>query len=219
VLLAARGIARSYGRTEALSPTDVEVRAGEIVAVVGPNGAGKSTLLALLAGTLPPTQGAILRGTPPPRVGWAPQQPAQYAHLSPRENLELFARLADLDEPRAAVERMLETMGLPGGRGRVGHLSVGNQQRLNIALALLGEPRVLLLDEPTASLDPERRRALWTLLEELRDAGGAVLLSSHSPREVAHLASRVLVLLDGRVVFEGRPAELEQAMPDLAGGV
>jgi ABC-2 type transport system ATP-binding protein len=219
VLLAARGIARSYGRTEALSPTDVEVRAGEIVAVVGPNGAGKSTLLALLAGTLPPTQGAILRGTPPPRVGWAPQQPAQYAHLSPRENLELFARLADLDEPRAAVERMLETMALPGGRGRVGHLSVGNQQRLNIALALLGEPRVLLLDEPTASLDPERRRALWTLLEELRDAGGAVLLSSHSPREVAHLASRVLVLLDGRVVFEGRPAELEQAMPDLAGGV
>lgn len=195
------------------------MRAGEIVAVVGPNGAGKSTLLAMLAGTLPPTQGAILRGTPPPRVGWAPQQPAQYGHLSPRENLELFARLADLDEPQAAAERMLETMALPGGRGRAAHLSVGNQQRLNIALALLGEPRVMLLDEPTASLDPERRRALWTLLEELRDAGGAVLLSSHSPREVAHLASRVLVLLDGRVVFEGSPEELERAMPDLAGGV
>ena len=173
----------------------------------------------MLADTLPSTQGSIVRGSPPPRVGWAPQQPAQYGHLSPRENLELFARLAGLDEPSASVERVLGRMALPAGPGKAAHLSVGNQQRLNIALALLGEPQVLLLDEPTASLDPERRRALWALLDELRDGGGGVLLSSHSPGEVAHLADRVLVLLDGRVVFEGSPDELESALPDLAGGV
>lgn len=193
------------------------MRSSEIVAVVGPNGAGKSTLLAMLAGSLPPTQGAIVRGSPPPRIGWAPQRPAQYGHLSPRENLELFARLAGLDEPRAAAVRMLERMALPAGGGRSAHLSVGNQQRLNLALGLLGEPQVLLLDEPTASLDPERRRALWELLDDQRGGGGAVLLSSHSPEEVAHLADRVLVLLDGRVAFEGSPDELERAMPELSG--
>ena len=185
--------------------------------MVGPNGAGKSTLLAILAGALPPTEGTVARGAPPPRVGWAPQRPAQYGHLSPRENLELFARLGGLEEPRVAAERMLAGMALPAGRERSAHLSVGNQQRLNIALGLLGEPRVLLLDEPTASLDPERRRALWRLLEGLRDDGGAALLSSHSPEEVAHLADRVLVLLDGRAVFEGSPDELELAMPELMG--
>jgi ABC-2 type transport system ATP-binding protein len=172
----------------------------------------------MLAGSLPPTQGSVVRGSPPPRVGWAPQRPAQYRHLSPRENLELFARLAGLEEPHAATERVLARMALPAGKGRSAHLSVGNQQRLNIALGLLGEPQVLLLDEPTASLDPERRRALWRLLEELRDRGGAVLLASHSPEEVARLADRVLVLLDGRVVFEGSPSELERSMPELTGG-
>jgi len=218
VILAARGVARSYGRNEALAPTDVELRRGEILAVVGPNGAGKSTLLALLAGALPPTHGAIVRGSPPPRVGWAPQRPAQYGHLSARENLELFARLAGLDEPSAAADRALERMALPAGAGRAAHLSVGNQQRLNLALGLLGEPQVLLLDEPTASLDPERRRGLWSVLHDLRARGGAVLLASHSSEEVARLADRVLVLLDGHAVFEGSPDELARALPELAGG-
>lgn len=171
----------------------------------------------MLAGSLPPTRGTIVQGSPPPRVGWAPQRPAQYGHLSARENVELFARLAGLDEPRAAAERVLARMALPDGPGRAAHLSVGNQQRLNLALGLLGEPQVLLLDEPTASLDPERRKALWGLLEDLRAGGGAVLLSSHSPEEVAHLADRVLVLLEGRAIFQGTPDELERAMPEYAG--
>jgi ABC-type multidrug transport system ATPase subunit len=217
VLLAAHGVARCYGRVEALAPTDFALTRGEIVALVGPNGAGKSTLLAILAGALPPTSGAVAPGSPPPRVGWAPQRPALYGHLSARENLELFARLAGLDHPGAAAERMLGRMGLPAGRGRAAHLSVGNQQRLNLGLGLLGEPHALLLDEPTASLDPEQRRRLWRLLEELRNDGGAVLLATHSLEEVARLADRVLVLLDGRVVFEGSPGELERDMPELAG--
>ena len=216
-LLLAHGVARSYGRVDALAPTDLTLRAGEIVALVGPNGAGKSTLLAILAYALPPSAGSVELDPAVTRVGWAPQRPAQYGHLSARENLELFARLIGLGEPREAASRMLERMGLPSGRGRASHLSVGNQQRLNLALGLLGEPRVLLLDEPTASLDPEQRRRLWNVLAKLREEQGAVLFATHSLEEVARFASRVAVLLEGRVVFEGTPAELDRAMPELSG--
>jgi ABC-2 type transport system ATP-binding protein len=112
---------------------------------------------------------------------------------------------------------MLERLGLPGGPGRAAQLSVGNQQRLNLALGLLGEPQVLLLDEPTASLDPQQRGKLWQLLDDLRRGGGAVLLATHSLEEVARLADRVLVLLEGHVAFDGAPSELDRAMPELAG--
>lgn len=216
MLLAARELARSYGRLEALQPTTLELREGEIVALLGPNGAGKSTLLTLMARALPPTGGA-LEVAPAASVGWAPQRPAQYGHLSARENLELFAGLAGLDDPAAAAGRALELMSLPGGHERAAQLSVGNQQRLNLALGLLGEPRVLLLDEPTASLDPGQRQRLWGLLDDHRTAGGAAVLATHSREEVVRLADRVLVLLDGRVVFEGSPDELDRAMPELRG--
>jgi ABC-2 type transport system ATP-binding protein len=216
-LLSAHGVARSYGRVEALAPTDLVLGRAEIVALIGPNGAGKSTLLAILAGALPPTAGTVELGRDVTRVGWAPQRPAQYGHLSARENLELFARLAGLDDAPAAASHMLERMGLPGARQRSAQLSVGNQQRLNLGLGLLGSPRVLLLDEPTASLDPEQRGRLWRLLEDLRADGGAVLLATHSLEEVARLANRVVVLLDGRNVFEGTPEDLGRAMPELTG--
>lgn len=216
-LLTAHGVARSYGRLEALAPTDLVLGPGEVVALVGPNGAGKSTLLAILAGALPATAGTVELNPAVERVGWAPQRPAQYGHLSAQENLELFARLTGLHDPGAVASRMLERMGLPPGPGRASQLSVGNQQRLNLGLGLLGEPRVLLLDEPTASLDPEQRRRLWQLLAELSGRGGAVLFATHSLEEVARFAGRVAVLLDGLVVFEGTPGELEHAMPELSG--
>ncbi|MCZ7588560.1 MAG: ABC transporter ATP-binding protein [Gaiella sp.] len=217
LLLAAHGVARTYGRLEALAPTDLTVRPGEVVALVGPNGAGKSTLLAILAGALPATGGTVELGPAVTRVGWAPQRPAQYGHLSARENLELFARLTGLDDPDAAASAMLERMGLPAGPGHASQLSVGNQQRLNLGLGLLGEPSVLLLDEPTASLDPEQRRRLWQLLGEVREREGAVLFATHSLEEVARFASRVAVLLEGRIVFEGAPAELDRATPEVQG--
>lgn len=217
MLLAARGIARTYGRVEALRPTVLEVRAGEIVALVGPNGAGKSTLLAILAGHLQATSGTVEPTPVTAGVGWAPQGAAQYGHLSARENLELFARLAGLPDAASAAEQMLERMGLPDATVPSRQLSVGNQQRLNLALGLLGDPRVLLLDEPTASLDPRQRHRLWTMLDEHRTRGGATVLATHSSEEVARLANRVLALLDGRVVFEGSPRELDRAMPELRG--
>ncbi len=210
-------MARAYGRLEALQPTELELRAGEIVALLGPNGAGKSTLLAILAGALPATSGSVEPSPATAAVGWAPQRAAQYGHLSARENLELFAGLAGIAQPRSAAERLLERMGLPQGGTRAAHLSVGNQQRLNLALALLGEPRLLLLDEPTASLDPQQRRHLWSLLDEIRDGGGCVVLATHSLEEVARLADRVLVLIEGRVAFAGSPQQLDRAMPELRG--
>jgi ABC-type multidrug transport system ATPase subunit len=195
VLVRAVAVARSYGDVEALAPTDVELVAGETVALVGPNGAGKSTLLALLAGAIEPTEGTIETHV---RVGWVPQRPAHYARLSARENLELFARLERVGNPSAAADDLLERFSLPNDRPS-GDLSVGNRQRLNVALALLGEPRVLLLDEPTAALDPGQRRRVWEVVDALRGEGGAACFATQNLEEVEH-ADRVLVLLDGRVV-------------------
>jgi ABC-type multidrug transport system ATPase subunit len=195
-LVRAVAVARSYGSVEALAPTDVELVGGETVALVGPNGAGKSTLLALLAGSLDPTEGVVETHA---RVGWVPQRPAHYARLSPRENLELFARLERVHDARTAAAELLTRFSLPTDARPSGTLSVGNRQRLNVALSLLGEPRVLLLDEPTASLDPGQRRRVWEVVDALRADGGAVCFATQNLEEVEH-ADRVLVLLDGRVV-------------------
>jgi ABC-type multidrug transport system ATPase subunit len=189
-------VARRYGEVEALAPTDVELLAGETVALVGPNGAGKSTLLALLAGAIEPTEGKVETHA---RIGWVPQRPAHYARLSARENLELFARLEGVENAQATAEDLIARFSLPNDSRPSGDLSVGNRQRLNVALSLLGEPRVLLLDEPTAALDPGQRRRVWEVVNALRSDGGAVCFATQNLEEVEH-ADRVLVLLDGRVV-------------------
>jgi ABC-2 type transport system ATP-binding protein len=195
-LVRAIRVARRYGEVEALAPTDFELNAGETVALVGANGAGKSTLLAILAGALEPTEGSVETHA---RLGWVPQRPAQYARLSPRENLELFARLEGAPDAAAAAGDLLHRFSLPSGPQPAGELSVGNRQRLNVALSLLGEPNVLLLDEPTASLDPAQRRLVWEVVNALRGEGGAVCFATQNVEEVEH-ADRVVALRDGRVV-------------------
>jgi len=195
-LVRALRVARRYGDVEALAPTDLELLSGETVALVGPNGAGKSTLLAILAGAIEPSEGSVETHA---RVGWVPQRPAHYGRLSARENLELFAQLEGVRGPAHAAAQMLERFALPTAARPSAELSVGNRQRLNVAIALLGEPRVLLLDEPTAALDPGQRRRVWEVADALRAEGGAVCFATQNLEEIEH-AGRVIVLQDGRVV-------------------
>ncbi len=208
-LLSARGVARRYGRHVALAPTDLDIGSGELVAVIGPNGAGKSTLVAILAGALEPTEGVVELAEPRPVVGWVPQRPAQYGRLSPRENLELFARLEGIDDPAAAATRMLELVALPDDGRPASALSLGNQQRLNLGIALLDDPDVLVLDEPTAALDPRQRKRLWEVATGTRDRGGAVVFVTQNLEELERLADRVVVLRAGELVFEGTRAAYE----------
>lgn len=208
-LLSARGIARSFGRHAALERTDLEVRGGEVLGLVGPNGAGKSTLVSILAGALAPDAGTVVLGESRPRVGWVPQRPAQYGRLTPRENLELFARLEGVADPTGVARHLVEIVELPDDGRLSSELSLGNQQRLNLAIALLADPDVLLLDEPTSSLDPRQRRRFWELARAVRERGGAVVFVTQNLEELEHFADRVVVLLDGEVVFDGSRAEYE----------
>jgi ABC-2 type transport system ATP-binding protein len=208
LLLAARAAARRFGSQVALEPTDFELAEGEGVALVGPNGAGKSTLLALLAGAVEPSAGRIERRAGA-RVGWAPQRPAQYARLSPRENLELFARLEGEARAEQSAERLLAEFELPRDGVLAGELSVGNRQRLNLAIALLGEPDALLLDEPTGALDPEQRRRLWERLDRQRQAGTALLFVTQHADEIGRHADRVVALREGAVAFAGPVAQYD----------
>jgi ABC-2 type transport system ATP-binding protein len=212
-LLAARGAGRTFGQTIALAPVDLGLHAGEALALLGPNGAGKSTLLALLAGALEPSAGGIERRKGV-RVGWAPQRPAQYGRLSARENLELFARLEGEPQPEDAAAGLLREFDLPGKASPSANLSVGNRQRLNLAIALLGDPQVLLLDEPTAALDPEQRRRLWDRVTALREAGGGIIFATQNLDEIERHADRVAALRDGRLVFDGPAEEYDRAQAD-----
>lgn len=206
--LRARGVARSFGAHVALEPTDIDVRIGEALALIGPNGAGKSTLLSLLSGALEPSAGSVER-VDGVRVGWVPQQAAFYDRLTARENLELFARLEDEDDPAGSAEGLLARFDVPADRP-AHTLSVGNRQRLNVALALLGDPRVLLLDEPTAALDPGQRRRLWETVTALRDEGGSVVFATQNLEELDLYADRVAVLQRGRLTFAGPTAEYDR---------
>jgi ABC-2 type transport system ATP-binding protein len=208
--LAARSLTQRFGTRVALRDVSFELEAGEIVGIIGPNGAGKTTLLSILAGILRPSEGELTQA--PRQAGWVPQQPAVYSKLSVAQNLRLFARLEKLSDPEAAVVAMLAQTGLEArADDEVGHLSAGNQQRVNIAIGLLCEPTVLLLDEPSAALDPRQRERLWEFIGGLAGRGTTVVFSTHNVAEVERYATRVLVLADGELIFSGNPRELERA--------
>ncbi|HVE68239.1 MAG TPA: ABC transporter ATP-binding protein [Solirubrobacteraceae bacterium] len=206
--LSARGLTRRFGDRVALRGVEFSVGAGELVAIIGPNGAGKTTLLSILAGIQAPDAGAV--ELPPGGVGWVPQQPALYSKLSVEENLRLFARLERVADPAAAVARMLEQAGLrERAHDEVGTLSGGNRQRVNIAIGLLADPAVLLLDEPSTALDPRQRERLWEFVGGLTERGTSIVYSTHIVQEAERYADRVLVLADGELIFTGTPRELE----------
>jgi ABC-2 type transport system ATP-binding protein len=208
--LRAESLSKSYGERRALQDVSFTAAPGELIAIIGPNGAGKTTLLQILAGALEPSAGSVSLDRR--EVGWVPQQPAIYSKLSVRENLRLFARLERVADVDATVDGMLEQTDLRERAGdAVGTLSGGNQQRVNIAVGLLGDPAVLLLDEPSSSLDPRQRERLWAFVSTLARAGTTVVYSTHNVAEAERYADRLLVLADGELLFTGTPAALEQA--------
>jgi ABC-2 type transport system ATP-binding protein len=202
--LAASDLVKRYGERLALRGVSLTAGRGELVAVIGPNGAGKTTLLSILAGIQRPDEGTI---------SVEPQQPALYGKLTVAENLMLFARLERAPDPKVTVERMLELTDLRDrSDDQVGTLSGGNRQRVNIAIGLLAEPEVLLLDEPSAALDPRQRERLWEFILRLARSGTTVVYSTHNVQEAERHAHRVVVLADGERLFSGSPRELEQVV-------
>jgi ABC-2 type transport system ATP-binding protein len=216
-VLSVRDVSKRYGEREALRAIGFDIAAGEMVAVLGPNGAGKTTLLSILAGIQRPDTGTVSRD--PQAVGWVPQQAALYAKLSVAENLDLFARLERVADPRAAVRRMLAQTGLSERADeRLERLSGGNRQRVNVALGLIADPPVLVLDEPSSSLDPTQRERLWEFVGGLATDGTSVMFSTHNVGEVQRHARRALVLADGELLFDGPPQTLMRAAGQAAGG-
>ena len=214
--LAVRGLVKRYGAVEALGGVDLDVQEGELVGLLGPNGAGKSTLTKIACGLVRPTEGTAdvagaRAGSAPARreIGYLAELFRFPGWMDADEVLQLHQRLSRSSGGEAERTELLELVDLRRARTRrVEEMSKGMQQRLGVAQALVGAPRLLLLDEPTSALDPVGRRTVRTLLEQLRGRGTSVLLNSHLLSEVELVCDRVTILLGGRVVAAGTPAEL-----------
>ncbi|MCI8909066.1 MAG: ATP-binding cassette domain-containing protein [Oscillibacter sp.] len=218
-----RGLSKRYRDKWAVDHLDLRVEQGDIYGFIGRNGAGKSTTLKLLCGLARPTQGeALIFGKPVQdpvarrRVGVLIEQPGLYPGLSGRENLRLHAALLGLDSPARQVEEILRTVGLSAAEKKpLRHYSMGMKQRLGVALALLGGPDLLLLDEPINGLDPEGIREMRELLLRLnRERGLTILVSSHILGELSKIATRYGIIQEGRMVEQITAAGLEQNCAD-----
>jgi ABC-2 type transport system ATP-binding protein len=222
--LEARDVRKSFGPVEALRGLSLSVRTGEIYGLLGPNGSGKTTFIRCLAGLVRPDGGRIaVLGLDPRaavgagRVGYMTQAAALYVELSVEENLQFFAALAGVDEARRRIEDALRTVDLlDRRRSIVGTLSGGMRQRVSLAAALLHDPQLLLLDEPTVGIDPALRREFWTHFRSLAARGVTLLVSSHVMDEAAR-CDRLGLIRDGRVLAEGSASELvaRAGAPDL----
>ena len=210
--LEVRQLSKVYPGNRGLLPASFSVNQGELVAIVGPNGAGKSTLLKLLANWLVPdtgevtVQGIVLRDRLAlvRKIGFTPETPNLHEAFSVEYNLAIFARLFGV--PSVRVEALLHEFKLqPFRRSAVRTLSKGLKQRVSIARSLIADPPILLLDELTAALDFETTREIYRLIHGIHAQGRTVLFSSHRPEEIKFLATRILVLHEGAVIFDGTP--------------
>jgi ABC-2 type transport system ATP-binding protein len=210
-----KDLVKRYGRFTAVQGVSFEVASGQVTALLGPNGAGKTTTIEILEGFLPPTAGTVqVLGVDPQtggrawraRIGLVLQATSLDAQLTVTEALTMFRVL--YPDPRRVGE-VLDLIDLASdARTKIGALSGGQRRRVDLGVAILGRPEMLFLDEPTTGLDPEARRRLWSVIENLTVAGSTVLLTTHYMDEAQHLARRVIVLADGRVVADASPDEL-----------
>ena len=210
-----KDLVKRYGRFTAVQDVSFEVASGQVTALLGPNGAGKTTTIEILEGFLAPTAGAVqVLGANPrtggrawrARIGLVLQTTSLDAQLTVAEALMVFSAL--YPQPRRVAE-VLDLIDLASdARTKIGALSGGQRRRVDLGLAIIGQPEMLFLDEPTTGLDPDARRRLWSVIENLTAAGTTVLLTTHYLDEAQYLARRVIVLADGRVVADATPDEL-----------
>jgi len=224
-MLQARGLRKRYGERAALEDISFDVRAGEVLGLLGPNGAGKSTTVGIVSGLTPADagsvtiNGALLAGNERAfkrRIGLVPQDLALFEDLPALANIELFGALYSMPQAtlKARAADVLAMVGLADrARDKPSTFSGGMKRRLNIACALVHDPDVLLLDEPTAGVDPQSRNAIFDNLEALKRAGKALIYTTHYMEEAERLADRIVIIDHGRVVASGRQAELMRSLP------
>ena len=224
-VIEARGVSRRFGKLVAVDNVDLEVRRGEVFGFLGPNGAGKSTLIRMLVGLLPQSEGEIdVLGRSLPRqseelrsrIGYMTQRFSLYEDLTIEENLDFAGQIFGLakTERRRRIEEILEEYEMAGRRGEFpAHLSGGWKQRLALAVATIHRPDLLLLDEPTAGVDPDRRRAFWEKLFEIAAEGATILVSTHYMDEAVR-CHRLCMLIKGRRVALESPEALTDALED-----
>jgi ABC-2 type transport system ATP-binding protein len=214
-VISIRGLRKSYGEVEAVRGIDLDVRAGEVFAFLGPNGAGKTTTVEILEGYRKRSAGEVsVLGEDPERAGrgWRErigvvlQGGRLEPYLTVAESLALYAGYYRAPRP---VEEVIEAIGLAGKADeRAGRLSGGQQRRLDVGMALVGDPDLLFLDEPTTGFDPSARRQAWDVIAGLRELGKTVFLTTHYMDEAQRLADRVAIIARGEVVARGTPEDL-----------
>jgi ABC-2 type transport system ATP-binding protein len=218
----AEHLCKAFGTTVAVNDVSFHVAAGEVIGFLGPNGAGKSTTLRMLTGVFPPTSGrALIAGHDVVRdaiaarrsLGYLPERTALYADMLVSAYLHFIADMKGLSarDVASSVNRAMGQAGLEKvSHRRIGDLSKGYRQRVGIAQALLGEPRVLILDEPSSGLDPEQVTEIRALIRSLGDARRTVVLSTHILPEVEMICSRVIIMARGRILAVDEPTKLEE---------
>jgi ABC-2 type transport system ATP-binding protein len=219
VAISVSGLRKAYGENEAVRGLDFEVAAGEVFGFLGPNGAGKTTTIEILEGYRERSAGEVaVFGVDPgrPTRAWRNRVGLvlQECELDPlwtvREAISLFARFYDSPRP---VEETIELVGLGDKRdARIGTLSGGQKRRADVAIGIVGDPDLIFLDEPTTGFDPTARRDSWNMIEGLKALGKTVFLTTHYMDEAQHLADRVAILREGRIVAQGRTEELGESL-------
>jgi ABC-2 type transport system ATP-binding protein len=219
VAISVRGLRKSYGEHEAVSGIDFEVGSGEVFGFLGPNGAGKTTTIEILEGYRERSGGEVeVLGVDPGeptrewrgRVGLVLQECELDPLLTVREAVSLFAALYPAPRP---VDETIELTGLAEKReARIGSLSGGQKRRVDVAIGIIGDPDLIFLDEPTTGFDPTARRDAWNMIEGLKELGKTVFLTTHYMDEAEHLADRVAILREGRIVAQGPMKELSASL-------